>query len=42
MARAKSGSGCVQKVDFLDIALLPAQPALELADSHVVGNSSFP
>jgi hypothetical protein len=29
-------------VDFLDAASLPAQPALELADGHVVGNSSFP
>jgi hypothetical protein len=36
------GSGCVRKVDSLGVASLPAQPALELADGHVVGNSSFP
>jgi hypothetical protein len=36
------GSGCVRKVDFLDVASLPSQPALELAESHVVGNSYFP
>jgi hypothetical protein len=36
------GLGCTRKVDFLDVASLPVQPALELADGHVVGNSSFP
>jgi hypothetical protein len=29
-------------VDSLGVVSLPARPALELADDHVVGNSSFP
>jgi hypothetical protein len=35
-------SGSVRKEDSLGAALLPAQPALELVDDHVVWSSFFP
>jgi hypothetical protein len=42
MAWAKRGSGFIRREGSLDVVSPPARPALELADDHVGGSSSFP